>query len=467
MQNNLQEDCLNTANDALAYMEAGDLRSARNVCNAGLNKDPDDMASLMVLASIEARESAWGASYNLLHRVKDKSPAAMEIFNNLGQAAASIASSAGNDKYLDEAESYLRKAVRKIERPEALANLALVLIHKGDFVQAESVARRAIELDPANVGARESLGYACLHQGKWKEGFGNYEFNLGNKYRKIKALPASRYWEPGDRNLSLYLCAEQGIGDVISYSSVIPQASKHHKISYECDARLEGLFRRSFPDVEVHGGRFDTDKSWLAGKHFDAHALVGSLCREYRQNDEDFPRTPFLVADPERRLQWRALLDTLPGKKVGIAWTGGLDNTFKSRRSFNLEGLLPILKTPGVTWVSLQYKDPSAEIELMAERHGIEVKHWERAVGKNVDYDETAALVAELDAVVSVTTATIHLCGALGKECYVLVPKRCRWFYQANAEGKHRWYDSLKLYRQQDKWPVERLAADLKATLCG
>ncbi len=448
-------------------MNSGDLSSARNICYAALNKDPDDMPSLMVLAALEARDSAWGASYNTLMRVASKSPHHVEILNNLGMACASLASSTGKDKFLDEAESYLRKACRKERKVEVLANLALVMIHKGDYLQAEKIAREAIEIDPGSATARESLGYACLHQGKWVEGFGNYEFNIGNKYRKIKALPAPRYWQRGDRGLSLYVCEEQGIGDAITYSSVLPQAALDNRITYECDKRLEGLFKRSFPNIEVRGGRFDPDKSWLDGKKFDAHALVGSLCMEYRRKDEDFPRTAFLVADPERRTQWRALLDTLPGKKVGIAWTGGLDNTFKNRRSFNLEGLLPILKTPGITWVSLQYKDPASEIEELRSKHGVEVKHWERAVGKGVDYDETAALVSELDAVVSVTTATIHLCGALGKKCYVLVPKRCRWFYQPNAEGKHRWYDSLELFRQEDKWPVERLAEKLKADLCG
>jgi hypothetical protein len=186
---------------------------------------------------------------------------------------------------------------------------------------------------------------------------------------------------------------------------------------------------------------------------------------EYRQKDEDFPRKAFLVADPERRVQWRSLLDTLPGKKVGIAWTGGRDNTFKARRSFNLEALLPILKTPGITWVSLQYDDCAEEIAALKEKHGIEIRHWPRSAGKAVDYDETAALVSELDCVVSVTTAVVHLCGGLGKACYVLVPKRCRWFYRSK-DTRHRWYDSLQLFMQQDKWPVERLAAKLKADLC-
>jgi tetratricopeptide (TPR) repeat protein len=446
-------------------MEAGDLKSARNICNAALNRDPEDMASLMVLAAIESREEAWGASYHLLKQVHARSPHMVEVQNNLGMACASLASSAGKDKMLDEAESYLRKACRKSKRVEILANLALVMIHQGDYVQAEKIAREAIELDPSNAQAREALGYACLHQKKWKEGFGNYEFNLGNKYRKIKARPG-RYWEPGDTGLNLYVCEEQGIGDAISYSSVLPDVAKRNKVTLECDPRLEGLYRRSFPQITVRGSRFDADTSWLEGEKFDAHCLAASLCREYRQSDEDFPRTAFLVTDPERRLQWRTLLDTLPGKKVGIAWTGGLDNTFKSRRSFNLEGLLPILKTPGITWVSLQYKNPDREIAELKAKHGIEVKHWARATEKGCDYDETAALVAELDCVISVTTATIHLCGALGKKCYVLVPKRCRWFYQARPDGSHTWYDSLKLYRQQDKWPVERLAADLKADLC-
>ena len=219
--------------------------------------------------------------------------------------------------------------------------------------------------------------------------------------------------------------------------------------------------KRSLPGVEVRGTRWEGDKSWKEGREFDYVALTGSLCMQYRREDKDFPRKGFLVPDPERRLQWKALLDTLPGRKVGLAWTGGLDNTFKSRRSFNLEGLLPILKVPGITWVSLQYIDPSSEIAEFTRKHGIEIKHWPRAAGKTVDYDETAALVSELECVVSVTTALVHLCGALGKECHVLVPNRARWFY-ASDDSKHRWYDSLVLYRQSDKWPVEKVAEALK-----
>lgn len=447
------------AQDAQVLLNAGDAKGAMKVVNAGLNKDPGDMSLLMLASCIVSRESCWGMAYNLLKRVREHSPPFPEILNNLGMAASSLASVTGKDEYLEEAETLLRKAHRKKPCAETASNLATVCLQKNNLPDAERFAVEALEFDPANVGARESLGYVYLHQGKWVEGFGNYQVGtIGGKYRK---QPKGPHWERGMRGKRLFVRGEQGIGDEISYASVILDAAKDNTIVYECDKRLEGLMRRSLP-VEVHGSRFEEEKPPYGD--FDAVALTGSLFMEYRRQDADFPRTGFLKADPERRLQWKTLLDTLPGRKVGIAWTGGLDNTFKHRRSFNLEALLPILKTPGITWVSLQYNDPREEIEAFKAKHGIEIRHWARAVEKGVDYDETAALVTELECVVSVTTAMVHLCGALGKKCFVLVPKRCRWFY-SSPDTSHRWYDSLELYRQEDKWPVERIAQRLKE--CG
>jgi tetratricopeptide (TPR) repeat protein len=448
------------AEEAEALLGKNDLKGAIAALKLGLSKDPDDMAALMMYAACVSREENWGLAYNLLKRVKEKSPAFIEIYNNLGMCAASLASSSGKEKYLEEAETFLKKAHRKKPLAETCANLALLMIQTNRPDEAIRYGEEALATDDGNVGARESIGYAYLHKGDWHRGFGNYEFNIGGKYRP---MPKGTYWEAGDRGKNLLVIGEQGLGDEITYASVIPDAAKGNKITYECDKRLEGLMRRSLPGVKVVGSRFLDKKE--SGEDYDAACLSGSLCMEYRQKDEDFPRGAWLVPDSERRLQWRALLDTLPWKKVGISWTGGRENTFRTRRSFNLEALLPILKTPGVTWVSLQYDDPTDEIASLKEKHGIEIKHWPRAAGKNLDYDETAALVSELDCVVSITTAIVHLCGGLGKKCYVLVPKRCRWFYTSTSE-KHRWYDSLELFRQEDKWPVERLAEKLKADLC-
>ena len=433
------------------------MKGAMREINAGLNKDPDDQALVMLAACIMGREQCHGMAYNLMKRVAAESPPNPAIFNNLGMAASSLASMTGKDKYLDEAEMVLRKAHRKDPIPEVCSNLALVMLHKVQLAEAEKYALECIEKDPDNVSGRETLGYVYLHQGKWVEGFGNYEIGtLGGKYRK---LPQGRYWERGIRGKRIVARGEQGIGDEISYASVLPDAAEDNAIIYECDKRLEGLMRRSLPRVEVRGVRFDENRPDYGD--VDAVALTGSFCMQYRRDNRDFPRTGYLKPDPERQMQWRALLNSFRGKKIGIAWTGGLDNTFKHRRSFNLESLLPILRLPGVTWVSLQYNDPQEEIRAFSRKYGIEIKHWSRAVEKGVNYDETAALVSELDCVVSVTTAMVHLCGALGKKCHVLVPKRARWFY-SSPDSKHRWYDSLELYRQDAGWPIEKLADALR-----
>lgn len=451
--------------------EAGDMEGAFNCAYNALKKEPKDWDVLMSLAFCFMKIEQWPVAYHLLHRVRDQIGPMPELLNNLAMNSSSLASSSGKDDYLDEAESHLRKAWRRVENhPDAkdvkhsvLANLALMQVQKCMPELAEETARKALSFNPDHNATRETLGYACLMQGKFADGFENYEFAIGDKFRKPKPLGDEPYWL-GEKGGTLYLRGEQGIGDEVSYASVIPDAANDNRIVYECDRRLEGLFKRSLPNtVEIHGTRFEEERPWTQLVQPDWHALTGSLCRVYRRKAEDFPRKAFLVADPERRVQWKALLDTLPGKKVGIAWTGGLPNTFRSRRSFNLEALLPLLKTPGITWVSLQYKNPAAEIEEFKAKHGIEIKHWRRA-SEAMDYDETAALVSELDCVVTVTTALAHLCGALGKKAFVLVPKRCRWFYVGQGE-RHHWYESLELIRQEDKWPVERVAEKVKTHL--
>ena len=227
-----------------------------------------------------------------------------------------------------------------------------------------------------------------------------------------------------------------------------------YKVVLECDRRLEGLFKRSFPQCTVHGTRFDKSIYW--DDAFDAWCLIGTLGKHYRTKDADFNGNPYLVADPLRKTQWRALLDSLGDKpKIGIAWTGGLPDTNGERRSIKLLDMLPILKQDA-TFISLQYKNPQAEIDALEQQHGIKVHHFPWAT-QTPDYDDTAALVDELDLVISVQTAVVHLAGALGKKTYVLVPNKPHWRY---ASKRFMWANSVELFRQGKTWqePIQKIA---------
>lgn len=249
----------------------------------------------------------------------------------------------------------------------------------------------------------------------------------------------------------------------MNFAAMLPDAQKRcDRLVVECDARLHGLFSRSFPDIEFHGTRFKQERpEWIDDYQIDAHVLSGSLGQYFRLNDEDFGGKPYLKADPERKVQWRALLDSLgPRKKIGIAWKGGKHGTHRARRSTDLEAFLPLFRQDA-DFVSLEYKDPTAEIAALKEKHGITVHHWARA-SQSHDIDDVAALVDELDLIVTVQTAVVHIAGALGKPCWVLVPRRPHWRYHLTGD-RMPWYDSVKLYRQKSDWAgvINKIAEDV------
>ena len=123
--------------------------------------------------------------------------------------------------------------------------------------------------------------------------------------------------------------------------------------------------------------------------------------------------------------------------------------TGKKRRSIPLKSFLPILKD-GNTYFSLEYKNPEEQLSSFQSNTGIQIQNFSRYINHK-DYDDTAALVSELDGVITVTTAIADLCGGLGVECDVLVPERPHWRYYGEG-NKTIWFDSLNLIRQKGSW---------------
>lgn len=452
------------------YQAAGDMKLAVQCAYEGLNVDPDDVEILKYVSLLHVQGRNFGLAYQFFLRLKELAPGDPEVEHNLGLALMNMAPIANREDKLDLAEKYFRRAIGKSNYWGSHAGLAQIALSRGEFDACISHAKNGLALQHEGSLA-QTMGFALLAKSRFGEGFDAVEEHVSkSEMRKPKPCHGEPYWLGPIRDGvmrfprdTLFVQGEQGLGDEISFASCIPDAAKDLNITLECDPRLEGLFRRSFPNVEVHGTRVNAkepaNRDWAQGRDFDAMCLSGTLCKHYRREVSDFPRMGFLVPDPERRIQWRALLDTLPGKKIGIAWNGGVPMNFKGRRSMKLKDLDFLLKTPGVTWVSLEYKDPTDDIAEYKAKSGIEIKHWPRA-GEADDYDETAALVCELDAVISVCTAVVHLCGALDKTCHVLVPKAPRWFY--GAEGRdHPWYRSLILHRKTKEWPLDEVKREL------
>jgi hypothetical protein len=269
---------------------------------------------------------------------------------------------------------------------------------------------------------------------------------------EARKRPASHpVWQGGAlAGRRLLVIGEQGLGDEIMFASCVPDLlARGADCAIECSAKLEGLFRRSFPDAVVYTGRPDKSiPQHLSESGIDCEIPLGSLPRHFRRSHEDFPgHRGYLVADPSRIARWRAELAALgDGLKVGISWQGGSHLSRRPVRSLALAQWLPVLRTSGVHFVDLQYTDSAADIAELERSSGVRIHHWQAVCD---DYEDTAAMVCALDLVISVCTAVIHLGGALGRPVWVLAPYSPEWRYGIAGETMP-WYPSVRIIRQRE-----------------
>jgi len=332
----------------------------------------------------------------------------------------------------------------------ALNNLGLINLNRGEFGKGIEYCQRALKGED-NEDARINIALCNLALGKWD--WEGYNLNLGKiKDRKELIYKGEPRWN-GEKGKRVVVYGEQGIGDEINFASCIPDLQIDCEVIIDCDKRLETIFKRSF-NCPTYGTRYKEEHKWAEKEEFDAHIAVGALPQFYRKTDQDFPGEAYLKPNPIFQIQWRALLDSLgPRMKVGIAWNAGRPHTFSERRSIPLETLAPLFELD-CDWISLEYKPPEGH-----DKYGIH--HWGWGV-ECYDYDQTAALVSELDLVICVTTTVHHLAGALGKECWVLVPERPMW---QQARDVFPWSKSVQLFRQKGSWPIHKLVEKLSSRL--
>lgn len=426
-----------------------------------MDDNPDDPRALFIAGYIFMKSDRAGLANNVFRRAADLNPGEPVIWHNLGKTYHECQRD-------EDAERCFRRAIKlKPDYAPSLEGLALVNLNRAEYGMAIEYANRAIRADPKTAEAYINRGMANLALRNWKEGWADYNLNVGTDGNRKELVYGSETRWKGEKGKVVACYGEQGIGDEISFGSCLPDLIRDSKkVVIECDGRLKHLFRRSFPTCDVYGSRYEKGrKPWYDKYQFDHRAAVGELPEHYRASEEAFPAGAYLIPNPEIALQWRALFASLgPEPKVGIAWSGGKKQTGSKKRSVTLETLLPILKNKA-HFVSLQYQDPSEDIEAFEAKHGIKIHHWPHGV-QTYDYDVTAALISELDLVISVTTTAIHCAGALGKETWCLVPEKPMWRYMTKGED-FPWAKSVTLYRQKGReWPIHTLAAKLRER-CG
>lgn len=407
-----------------------------------MSKGLNGLSYVLTSAALEARQARSGKSFP-------------EAMMNLG-AACKAEHQHDNARriWLDA----LDVETLPVERAKIMTNLSGLHVGEGCPEKAIEWCDRAIAEDPQNRGARTNRGIACLEMGRWREGWEGYAHTYATGDRTQRRYGELPVWD-GSPGKHVIVFGDQGVGDELFYASCLPDMARVcRKVTFDCHPRLVNLFRRSFPDMAVHGTRKDlTELRWM--RTCDAEASIGlaDLPQFFRNTDAEWGSgAAYLRADPGLPKQ---------GLRIGVSWTGGSKRTRTDLRSIPIDMLLPILRArPDAHWHSLQYTpDAAREVCELEERSGVRISHYPGWV-ECFDYDRTASFVSGLDLIVTVTTAVHDLAGGLGVPNWVLTPSRAPWRFQLKGE-RLLWYASTRLFRQErdGDWshPVQRIAEEL------
>lgn len=343
----------------------------------------------------------------------------------------------------EEAEANVRTALA-LDPRHALAHglLGGILVHLGRAAEAQASLRMALRLR-AEPRWHMSLGQALLLAGKLKEGWSEYEWRR-HRERKFwwPPLLTVPIWEGepiAGRNILIF--ADQGHGDTLQFCRYVPQiAASAGTTAFAVQQPLVRLMSRlpGVSEIITGGARPSLPDLWCPMMSLP-HACGTTL--------ETIPATlPYLTADPAAVAHWHDRLAGLGGLRVGLCWAGGQSSVNQiyvdRRRSIRLDALAPLGEIPGVRFFSLQ-KGP-ASVEADRPPRGMMLHDFTNDLH---DFADTAALIENLDLIISVDTAVVHLAGALGKSVWLLNRFDTCWRWLQTREDSP-WYPTLRQFRQ-------------------
>jgi hypothetical protein len=363
----------------------------------------------------------------------------------------------------DEAETSLRRAVRlKPDFATAHFDLGNVLYYGlGRPTEAQACYRTALRLRPDMPRVHARLGMALLKAGQFEEGWKEFE----RRWRVEDVVPpfCKPLWNGeaiGDRVLLLFTHKDAGFGDTIQFCRYVPQiAAGAPRVVLWVQPSLARLLSRlpGVSEVIALGGEPPS---------CDLQCAIMRLPWIAGATSASIPATPYLTADPADVALWRKRLAGIGGLRVGLCWAGERrpsagQLSWDRRRSISLEMLAPLGQIPGVRFISLQKGQPA--IEAASVPHGMELHDFTADLH---DFSDTAALIENLDLVISVDTAVAHLAGALHKPTWLLNHSWACWRWLLDRDDSP-WYPSLRQFRQTTPWDWDSVISRVRDALQG
>ena len=438
-------------NAGLSQYDKRDFINALASFNQALELDPESIPALHNLGMVYEKMGRLDEALSLYERVIFLFPDSTPTLNNLGNIYRELG-------MLDKAKNSFLKAIElKPDYAEAFNNLGWAHYTLREFNDSVNYFQKALLFKPNMVETKYNLSLCQLILGDYEAGWLNYEYRkLQPGYQHHKLAQQKPLWlgEESIANKTIYVYPEQGFGDTIQFSRYIKLlANKGAKVLFEPGAALSTLFQ----NLEGLG------KLIRPGQpipEYDFHCSLMSLPAALKTTLQSIPnQIPYIHPDPKKIAFWADQLSQISGPKVGLVWSGGFRPNQPELWELNKRRNIPFEYISKINQPQIQFFSLQKGVEVEAELNNIKDQFWPNQdnfhnfTNQLIDFSDTAALISQLDLVISVDTSTAHLAAAIGKPVWILNRYDSCWRWLASGESSP-WYPNVKLYRKskEDDW---------------
>lgn len=397
----------------------------------------------------------------------------------------------------NDAEKYFRYALTlQPDNDNFLNNLGLSLVANGNLERAVECYKRAIELNPGEADYYNNLGTAYAESGQYEKAFEEYnktlEIEPGKKetirniafiylmegnFQKgwelyeiarenlpakvvLKNIHKKPEWDGSDLNgKTIYVCWEQGLGDTIQFIRYLPiLAHKGGRIVLNCKPELKKLFTNLDFIHEI--STIPVDQLHEEKIPFDTFIMLMTLPRIFKISINNIPvNMPYIFPEVNLKEFWNKKLRNYKTFKAGFVWHNRFPHRSFTKRYFPVEYFYKLAEDfPEAMFFNLQVGNCNITPKMSPPHNVLDLSE------EIHDFSDTAAIIDNLDLVISVDTSTAHLAGAIGKQVWNLLPFSADWRWLLNRNDSP-WYPTMKLFRQKKTGDWESVFENIRYEL--